>query len=124
VYVLNRVDHADVDLSEAKARAYVEDVAPAGLFLNWGGTSQTSLLLGRTPLSTIRGVGAVDEAQNALADARAGWDGASPAFVALGVNAWSVTPQDLVTLAESLGPEFQVVRGDQYVDLVARALGT
>jgi hypothetical protein len=124
VYVLNRVDHADVDLSEAKARAYVEDVRPTGMLLNWGGTSETSLLLGRTPLSTIRGVGAVDEAQNTLAAVLEDWDGTSPAFVALGVNAWSVTPEDLVTVTESLGPEFRVVRGDQYFDLVARALAT
>ncbi|HEY8457979.1 MAG TPA: GxGYxYP domain-containing protein [Actinopolymorphaceae bacterium] len=122
VYVLNRVDGRDVELGEAEARAYVEQVKPAGIFLNWGGTSQTSLLLGRTPLATIRGVGAVDEAQGYLADVRSGWDGSSPAFVALGILAWSLTPQHLVTLTESLGPEFRVVRADQYVDLAKRAL--
>lgn len=123
VYVLNRVDHRDVDLSDAKAAAYVEHVRPRGMLLNWGGNSRSSMLLGRTPLSTIRGVGAVDEAQRALAEAKEGGDGTSPRFVALGVNAWSMTPQDLLQVAESFGPEYAVVRGDQYVELVRQALG-
>nr|WP_202805617.1 GxGYxYP domain-containing protein [Actinopolymorpha alba] len=122
VYVLNRIDGRDVDLSESKAKAYVDDVAPRGLFLNWGGTSVTKLLPGGTPLSTIRGVGATDEAQRALADATAGWDGKSPRFVALGILSWSMTPQDLQQLAASLGAEYKVVRGDQYFDLVKRAM--
>jgi hypothetical protein len=122
VYVLNRVDHRDVDLSDAKAAAYTEHVRPRGMLLNWGGSSRSSMLLGRTPLSTIRGVGAVEEAQRALADAKQEWDGTSPTFLALGVNAWSMTPQDLLRVAESLGPEYVVVRGDQFAELVRQAL--
>ena len=122
VYVLNRVDHEDVELTEAKARAYVRDVAPQGLLLNWGGTTTTSLLQGRVPMSTIRGVGAVDETQQAIAEAGADWDGAAPLFVAVGVNAWNMTPEDLAEVTGSLGPEYQVVRGDQYFDLAKRAL--
>ncbi len=122
VYVLNRIDGADIDLTESKARAYVDDVEPLGLFLNWGGTTKTSLLQGSAPLSTIRGVGAVDEAKNAIAEAAEGWDGTSPLFLAIGVLAWGMTPADVAEVAESLGQDYRVVRGDQYFQLVKEAL--
>jgi GxGYxYP putative glycoside hydrolase C-terminal domain/GxGYxY sequence motif in domain of unknown function N-terminal len=122
VYVLNRVGGSDVDLTEAEAAAYVDDIGPRGLLLNWGGSTETTVVAGGTPLSTIRGVGSVDEALSAIADAREGWDGSSPLFVAIGVLAWSMTPRDLAQVAGELGPDHAVVRGDQYFDLARSAL--
>ncbi|MBE1610755.1 GxGYxYP domain-containing protein [Actinopolymorpha pittospori] len=123
IYVLNRVDGRDVDLPDAKAAAYVEDVEPRGVFLNWGGTSETSLVRDQTPLSTILGVAGVEETRQAITRMAASWDHASPRFVSIGVNAWAMTPQDLAEVTASLGPDYRVVRGDQYFDLVRRALG-
>jgi hypothetical protein len=123
VYVLNRVDGHDVDLSADKTRAYVSDVQPQGIFLNWSGTTTTRLVEGGTPLATILGVGGVQETKDAIARSAQGWDGTSPRFVSIGVNAWSTTPQDLAEVTASLGSEYRVVRGDQYFDLARKALG-
>ncbi|HZC26797.1 MAG TPA: hypothetical protein VE287_07225, partial [Actinopolymorphaceae bacterium] len=122
VYVLNRVGGSDVALSASEAAAYAKDAAPRGLFLNWGSTTHTELTGAGTPLSTIRGVGSVGEANDAIAAAREGWDGSSPLFVAIGVLAWNMTPASVAEVAGGLGSEYAVVRGDQFFDLVKKAL--
>ncbi|MNW60271.1 hypothetical protein D3C74_382430 [compost metagenome] len=58
-----------------------------------------------------------------LEEAKANWDGQSPLFVSLGLLAWSLTPSDVVTMSEALGPEFEVVRGDHYFSLIREANG-
>ena len=45
------------------------------------------------------------------------WEGQSPLFVAAGLLAWNMTPTDANTLASSLGPEFEIVRGDVFFRL-------
>ena len=119
VYVLNRVDGLDVDLTLDEATAYVEDVEPHGILLNWGSTTQTRMLEGDVPLSTVRGAGGTDELEHAIAEASAGWDGESPLFLSIGVLAWNTTPTDIAAVADSLGPEYMVVRGDQYFELIS-----
>lgn len=44
----------------------------------------------------------------AIHDATAGWDGASPLFLSIGINTWEMSPADVVRIADSLGPEFVV----------------
>ncbi len=119
VYVLNRVDGRDVDLTPDEATAYVDDVEPRGILLNWGITTQTRVLDGKVPLSTVRGAGGADELERAIAEASAGWDGESPLFLSIGALAWNTTPTDLAAVADSLGPEYEIVRGDQYFELVS-----
>jgi GxGYxYP putative glycoside hydrolase C-terminal domain/GxGYxY sequence motif in domain of unknown function N-terminal len=118
VYVLNRIDGLDVDLAPEEATAYVEEVGPQGILLNWGPTTQTRVLDGNVPLSTVRGAGGREEIEHAIAEASAGWDGESPLFLAIGVLAWNTTPTDLAAVADALGPEYRVVRGDQYFELI------
>jgi len=119
VYVLNRVDGHDVDLTLDEATAYVEDVEPRGILLNWGSTTQTRMLDGDVPLSTVRGAGGTDELEHAIAEASAGWDGESPLFLSIGVLAWNTTPTDVAAVADSLGSEYEIVRGDQYFELIS-----
>lgn len=121
VYVLNRIDGQDVDLDPFTANAYVNEVKPRGILLNWGGTTKTTMLNGKVPLSTVRGAGGVDEIKSAIAQAAAGWDGTSPLFLSIGILAWNTTPTDLKTVTDSLGPEYKVVRADQYFDLAKKA---
>jgi hypothetical protein len=37
------------------------------------------------------------------------------------IFAWEMTPSDVVEIANSLGPEYTVVRADQYFELVREA---
>ena len=101
--------------------AYVNEVKPRGILLNWGGTTQLSMLNGKVPLSTVRGAGGVDEIKNAIAQASADWDGTSPLFLSIGVLAWNTTPTDLKTVTDSLGPQYKVIRADQFFDLAKKA---
>lgn len=119
-YVLNRVANENVPLSDFKAAAYQNLYKAPGLFLSWENRSGVQIHNG-LPESTIHGVGSAQDAKNVLADAKAKWDGKSPAFVSLGLLAWSMTPTDAVSITESLGPEYQVVPADQYFSLIRTA---
>ncbi|UUZ95365.1 hypothetical protein LJK87_13390 [Paenibacillus sp. P25] len=121
-YVLNRVDNKDVPLSDTKAAAYQKLYRVPGLFLSWENRSGVQIQNG-LPVSTIHGVGSVQDAKNALAAAKANWDGKSPLFVSLGLLAWSMTPTDVVSITGSLGPEYSIVRADQYFSLIREAGG-
>ncbi|MCJ8013857.1 hypothetical protein MUG84_19205 [Paenibacillus sp. KQZ6P-2] len=117
-YVLNRVANQNVPLSNAVAKAYKENLHSDGLFLSWEDHYSVDIVKGNLPVSTIQGVGSVQDAQKILVDAKAKWDGKSPLFVSLGLLAWSMTPTDVVTISDSLGPEYQQVLADQYFSLI------
>lgn len=123
VYVLNRVDGVNVPLSKLEADAYEQDVAPEGLFLSWENFTDLSFLDHGTPQATVRGVGSVSEAEEAIAAASEGWDGQSPLFLSIGVLAWSMTPEDVHGLAASLSSDFEVVRADHFFKLARAAYG-
>jgi len=122
-YVLNRTSGQNVPLSPSKAQAYIDDLHLNGLFLSWENNTQTTILNGSLPQSIILGAGSVSEAEKVIADASSGWDGKSPKFISVGVLAWSNTPTDIANVAKSLGPQYQVVRGDQYFQLVRQTNG-
>lgn len=118
VYLLNRVDGRDVPLSDAEAAAYVDVVSPRGMWLHWTNSTETTLVKGGTPISTVRGVSTVEDAQRVIAESSADWDGSEPLFLTIGILAWGMTPTDLKTVADSLDTDHVVVRGDQFFDLV------
>ncbi|GAB3423673.1 GxGYxYP domain-containing protein [Flindersiella endophytica] len=124
VYVLNRVDGENVDLTPAEATAYVEQVKPRGMLLSWQGTTETTMLNGKVPLSTVLGTGGVEDIKSSIAEASADWDGNSPLFLSIGVLAWNTTPTNLKTVADSLDAKYQIVRGDQYFELARKAAGS
>lgn len=122
-YVLNRVANQNVPLSDSVAKAYADNYRPNGLFLSWEDRFGVDILKGNLPVSTIRGIGTVEDGQKVLAEAKADWDGRSPLFVSLGLLAWSMTPTDVVKLSDSLGPEFQPVLADPFFTLIREANG-
>lgn len=122
-FVLNRVDSADVPLSEAAAKAYRDQYHVPGLFISWSNQGGVELLDGNLPVSTLQGISTVQDGKNILEAAKAGWDGNSPLFVSLGISAWNMTPTDVAALNDSLGPEYQAVRADQYFALIREAYG-
>ncbi|MFD0698949.1 GxGYxYP domain-containing protein [Paenibacillus sp. GCM10027628] len=121
-YVLNRVANENVPLSDSKAAAYQKFYKVPGLFLSWENHTGLQIQNG-LPQSTIQGIGSVQDGKNVLAGAKANWDGKSPLFVSLGLLAWSMTPTDVVEITNSLGPEYQIVRADQYFSLIREANG-
>lgn len=121
-YVLNRVDNKDVGLSEQKAQAY-EKLGLNGIFLNWEGQSKTTVLDNSLPQSVLMNSANTQDAINKIKQAASGWDGKSPKFVSVGILAWNNTPSDVKKIADALGSQFQVVRGDQFFQLVRQANG-
>jgi hypothetical protein len=89
----------------------------------WTTYTSTSVLAGNTPLSVSWLASSVAEATQAIATASQGWTGDKPLFLSIGTLAWNLTPTDVVTIAGSLGPNYQVVRGDHYFALARQAFG-
>lgn len=121
--VLNRMEGANVPLSRAKADAYKNAYHAPGLFLSWEDRHGVEILDNGLPVSIVQGISTAQDGKNILERAKANWDGESPMFVSLGLFAWSMTPTDVVELTKSLGPEFEVVRADQYFELIRKAYG-
>jgi hypothetical protein len=131
--VLNAPDGIRLPLSDAAARAYARDVAPKGIMLNYNFFNEC-----RTDNSIVDGVPvttgcmvsssstAQGEAEFDITQQSLRWDGKSPFFIAIEFTAWNVTPSDVKAVADWLGqqgPQYQVVRADQYFDLVRKANG-
>ncbi|GIO13800.1 hypothetical protein J19TS2_33550 [Cohnella xylanilytica] len=119
--VINREGTTDVPLTEEEAAAYGKYAKVPGILL--AGGSFGINIVGGVPVSNQKGIGTVQDGKNALADAKAGWDGKSPLFLSVGVNAWGMRPSDVLAIAESLGPEYEVVAADRYFSLVRQAYG-
>ncbi len=81
-YVLNRVAGENIPLSAAKAEAYQKHYHAPGLFLSWEDQFGVDIQNGTLPISTIRGIGSVEEGKDVLEQAKADWD-AAPRFSSL-----------------------------------------
>jgi len=111
------VNGRSVELSASERRAYIEDVKPEGIMLNWDARTAMQLLDGTTPQGTVRGTGNAADVLRAITEESQGWDGGSPLFLSIGVLAWNVTPTDLVNTLSTLGPEYEIVRADHFFEL-------
>ncbi|HEV3359351.1 MAG TPA: GxGYxYP domain-containing protein [Pseudonocardiaceae bacterium] len=121
--ILNRLNGNDIPFDAATAARYSSDLRPLGLLMAWTTYTSTSVLAGNTPLSVSWLASSVAEATQAIATASQGWTGDKPLFLSIGTLAWNLTPTDVVTIAGSLGPNYQVVRGDHYFALARQAFG-
>ena len=61
--------------------------------------------------------------KNNIANASAGWDGASPKFVAVQLDAWHSTPTSIKNIANTLNGNYVVVRPDTFFQLNREAKG-
>jgi GxGYxYP putative glycoside hydrolase C-terminal domain/GxGYxY sequence motif in domain of unknown function N-terminal len=117
LFAYNRIGSTDLPLSTDIADLYQRYVLGLlGIFLNYQSESRISMIDG-LPVATLMGVNDLASGQNRLDDVSQRWDGESPLFVAAGLLAWNLTPTDANTLASSLGPEFEIVRGDLFFKL-------
>jgi hypothetical protein len=117
LFAYNRMGNTDLPLTEEIADLYSRHLHNLqGIFLNYQSQSQISTVAG-LPVATLMGVNDAASGQNQLAAVSQAWDGESPLFVAAGLLAWNMGPTDANTLASSLGPEFEIVRGDVFFKL-------
>lgn len=121
IYMLNRIDGRDVPLAKSKAQSYKEHVALRGIFLHWANYTETTVLEDEIPQTIMLSASSVNQAKEEIEKATKDWDGQSPMFIAMGMLSWSMNPTSIEQVANSLGEEFVVVRGDQYFDLVRQA---
>lgn len=124
IYVLNRDDGVGIELTDAEVASYQRNADPKGIMLNWETRTETRLLPGGIPQSIVDDAGSIEDIQAAIANAALGWDGQAPLFIAVGLLAWNLTPAQVAEAVADLGPEYAVVRGDQYFDLIRQALGS
>ncbi|WP_211746118.1 GxGYxYP domain-containing protein [Paenibacillus sp. Marseille-Q4541] len=122
-YVLNRELDKDIPLTESIAEAYEKYLKVPGLFLGAGDKMGVEIVNGTLPVSMLRGVATVQDGKDILKEFKESWDGNSPTFISVGINAWSMRPSDVLAIAESLGSEYEVVRADQYFSLIREANG-
>jgi hypothetical protein len=62
-------------------------------------------------------------ASEAIARLSAGWDGRSPKFIAIYLDAWHMGPRDAAAIANGLGPNYQVVRADTFFQFARQTRG-
>lgn len=123
VYALNLANHKSMPLSETEAQSYIDDLGARGVFLNWEDRNEITIVNGKLPLATGRLVGSVNDAKAAIAKGAEGWDGTSPQFISIGILAWNMNPEAIEEVAQSLGPEYEIVRGDHFFNLIRDANG-
>lgn len=123
LFAYNRDNSADLPLTPALVDLYRAHIPGLqGIVYNYEGSSQASLIDG-LPVTTLLGINDAPSGIPALAAIAAGWDGTAPLFVAAGLESWNILPSDAVTLVNSLGPEFEVVRPDVFFQLMRKAMG-
>jgi hypothetical protein len=121
VCVFNILQAQWVQMSQAEAQAYIDDVDPLGIMLSG---SEVGILGGTTPQSPGRSAVSVADAEAGIAELSAGWDHDSPLFLSIYMIAWDTSPSDVVEIANSLGPDYVIVRADQYFELIREATTT
>jgi hypothetical protein len=114
--ILNRQAGQDVAMDAVTAQSFVSGVAPVGLLESWSGYTWMTAIED-TPLCISWLVSTVAQGQQAISAASAGWDGSAPMFLSIGIDAWNMTPTDVVSIASSLNSDYVVVRGDQFFAL-------
>jgi len=109
-------------LGPEQAASFARDVAPLGIDLARP-AAPVSVAAAGLPVAMKIGIKSVDDARQKIERVSAGWDGRTPRFLVLYADAWHMSPSDLAQIASSLGSQYQVVRGDQFFQLVRQALG-
>lgn len=117
LFAYNRNDSTDLPFTPSIIDLYKKYVPGLqGIVYNYESQSQISLIDG-LPVATLMGVNDLASGQTQLAAVAQAWDGKSPLFVAAGLESWNMTPTDANTLANGLGTDFEIVRGDVFFQL-------
>jgi hypothetical protein len=118
LFAYNRNGSTDLPFTASIVDRYERNVPGLlGIVYNYESSSQVSFIDGM-PLATLLGVNDLGSGQTELAQVAAAWDGTAPLFVAAGLESWNMTPTDAKNLVASLSPDFQVVRGDTFFQML------
>jgi hypothetical protein len=118
LFAYNRNGSTDLAFTASIVDRYERNVPGLlGIVYNYESSSQVSFVDGM-PLATLLGVNDLSSGQTELAQVAAAWNGAAPLFVAAGLESWNMTPTDAKNLVDSLGSQFQVVRGDTFFQML------
>ena len=118
LFAYNRNGSTDLPFTASIIDRYERNVPGLlGIVYNYESSSQVSFI-GGMPLATLLGVNDLASGQTELAQVAAAWSGTAPLFVAAGLESWNMTPTDAKNLVDSLGAQFQVVRGDTFFQLL------
>ena len=118
LFAYNRNGSTDLPFTASIVDRYERNVPGLlGIVYNYETSSQVCFIDGM-PLATLLGVNDLSSGQTELAQVAAAWDGKAPLFVAAGLESWNMTPTDAKNLVASLSPDFQVVRGDTFFQML------
>jgi hypothetical protein len=118
LFAYNRNGSNDLPFTASIIDRYERNVPGLlGIVYNYESSSQISFIDGM-PLATLLGVNDLASGQTELAQVAAAWSGTAPLFVAAGLESWNMTPTDAKNLVDSLGSQFQVVRGDTFFQML------
>jgi GxGYxYP putative glycoside hydrolase C-terminal domain/GxGYxY sequence motif in domain of unknown function N-terminal len=124
LFAYNRNDTTDLPLSPSIVGLYKRDIPGLlGIVYNYETSSQVSIVDG-VSLVTLLGVNDGPSGATELSNISGSWNGENPLFIAAGLESWNMTPTDAKTLVDSLGPEFEVVRGDVFFQLLKESLNS
>ena len=122
LFVYNRSDTTNLPLTPELVAPYQRNIPGLlGIVLNYDPTSVVSVVNG-LPVVTLLGVNDIAGGQAQLAKIAAGWDGNSPLFVAAGIESYTaeLTPTGVTQITDTLGSEFEIVRGDTFFQMLSR----
>ncbi len=125
---MNIIDAIDMtpSLQPAVAQAYASQMRLNGMFYyndNGGDSTSTTTVASGLPISTeviiSNESGGLQEVQQVAST----WDGKSPMFISVLLDAWDTTPADAAGIAQSLdtNTNYSIVRGDQFFRLFRKA---
>jgi hypothetical protein len=118
LFAYNRDNGTDVPLSTGLVNLYKTNIPSLeGIVYNYESSSQVSLI-GGLPVATLLGVNDTQSGITELTAISQSWNGASPLFVAAGLESWNIMPSDAKTLVDSIGSQFEVVRPDVFFKLL------
>jgi hypothetical protein len=122
VYIFNNDSHGQWQpLSDALGASYAKNTGTLGAILTSGSGSEP-IAPGGLPVITDFGGGPQPaDYQKALQTKIADWDGTKPMFLACSISAWDWSPTEVTQLASLLKDPFQIVRGDTFFSLIAKA---
>ena len=125
LFVYNRNDTTNLPLTPELVAPYQRNIPGLlGIVLNYDPTSVVSVVNG-LPVVTLLGVNDIAGGQAQLAQIAAAWDGNSPLFVAAGIESYTaeLTPTGVTQITSTLGPQFQIVRGDTFFQMLTPPKG-
>lgn len=124
LFMYNRVNDTDVPLTPELTVAFRDAVGADRLrgilygdFVSYAEELSMNVT-GGFAVTNLVSLGDEWEGAATLRNISARWNGSRPLFIAGAVNAWDMKPSNVSRMVERLGPGFQVVRPDEWFEML------